>query len=260
MIDGFVPSVRVTIDGHIATVTLDRPAVLNAVDGRLAAELERAVTELEADPRVRCCIIKGGGDRAFCVGGDLGEISRGRAGDLTTAIGGYAGFTRYPKRKPWIAAVQGYALGGGLEIALACDLIIASVTARFGLPEVSRGLIAASGGAAILPLRVPPQIARELICTGALIDGQRAFEVGLANKVVAPEELDAAAFGMANTIAENSPLAVQESLGIARMATEADVDKLLLLSDHAYRRVEEGDDFTEGPRAFLEKRKPNWKT
>ena len=144
---------------HVATVTINRPDARNAINGAVARALEEAVIDTEADDEIRCVVLTGAGDRAFCAGADLKEISAGRIGDLVTRQGGFAGFVRAGRKKPWIAAVNGVALAGGTEIVLACDMSVVSEDATFGLPEVKRGLAALASGLYRLP--------RALLSTGA---------------------------------------------------------------------------------------------
>ena len=150
---------------HVALVMLDRPQVMNAIDSKLAVAIEAAVRALDADAEVRVVVLTGAGGRAFCAGADMKEIAADPASSRRTAAGGFAGFVDLPRAKPWIAAVNGAALGGGFEIALACDLIVASDTARFGLPEVKRANLALGGGLRRLPRALPRAIAIEMILT-----------------------------------------------------------------------------------------------
>ena len=162
---------------HVALVTINRPAARNAVNGAVAQGMEAAVRETEADPAIRAVVLTGAGDAAFCAGADLKEVSAGGGAALWTEGGGFAGFVFAPRTKLWIAAVNGAALAGGTEIALACDLVVAAESASFGLPEVKRGLIAAAGGLYRLPRALPRAIALELIATGGRIDARRAASV-----------------------------------------------------------------------------------
>ena len=245
-------------DDHVAVVTLDRPQVRNAINGNVARQLEAAVEGLEADDAVWVVILTSSSPKAFCAGADLAEIAAGRADDLSTERGGFAGLTRHPRRKPWIAAVRGAAFAGGFELCLACDLIVAAEDARFGLPETKRGLVAAAGGVHRLPRRMPPNLAFELIATGEPIDGRRAADLGLVNRCVADSEVEAEALRLALAIAANAPLAVRESLAIARAYIEATDTALLHRATEATARLAHTQDYIEGPRAFLEKRSPQW--
>lgn len=246
------------LSAHVALVTIDRPLARNAVDGHVAHGLDRAVRETERHPDVWVVILTGAGEQAFCAGADLKAVAAGQVETLFTADGGFAGFVHHPRTKPWIAAVNGFALAGGTEIALACDFIVASQTAVFGLPEVKRGLIAAAGGVYRLVRALPRAVALELIATGAPLAAERAHAHGLVNRVVAPDALMVEALRFAETICENAPIAVRESLGIARRAYDLSDEALRQLSEQAAQRIRLTDDFREGPRAFVEKRPPRW--
>lgn len=243
---------------YVALVTLRRPEARNAIDPETARKLDRIVHATEADDGIRAVVLTGAGDQAFCAGADLKEIARGNIGQLSTAAGGFGGFVRAPRQKPWIAAVNGFALAGGCEIALACDMIIASEDAEFGLPEVTRGLIAAAGGLFRLPRALPRVLALELIATGGRLPAARALEFGMVNRVVAKDRTVVEALELATRICGNAPVAVRESLAIARRAYDLDEDTLARLSDAGQSRVMLTEDFQEGPQAFIEKRTPRW--
>jgi enoyl-CoA hydratase/carnithine racemase len=244
---------------HVALVTLDRPQVMNAINSRLAVALEAAVRALDADPDVRVVVLTGAGGRAFSAGADLKEMVADPAASRRTEAGGFAGFVELPRARPWIAAVEGVALGGGLEIALACDLIVASATARFGLPEVKRANLAVSGGLRRLPRAVPRAVAIEMILTGEPIDAERAFALGLVNRVTPAGSAVDVALALAGTIAANAPLAVAESLAIARIAAERTEAELKPLEAAAWQRNRATADYLEGARAFVERRPPRWR-
>lgn len=243
---------------HVALVTINRPEARNAVNGAVAAGLARAVAETEADDNVRCVVLTGAGGRAFCAGADLREISAGRARDLMTSDGGFAGFVRAKRAKPWIAAADGAALAGGTEILLACDMAVVSDATTMGLPEVKRGLAALAGGLYRLPRSLPRAIALELIATGDPISAERALAYGLVNQVTPSGEALDAALVLAGRIATNAPVAVRESLMIARRAFDLPESELEQESFAAGRRLARTEDYREGPRAFLEKRAPVW--
>jgi enoyl-CoA hydratase len=243
---------------HVALVTLNRPEARNAVNASLAEQLGQIVQQLEADPNIFVVVLTGTGGKAFSAGADLKEVANGGLEKMYTAAGGFAGFVNATRDKPWIAAVDGMALAGGFEIALACDLIIASTDAEFALPEVMRGLLAAAGGVYRVPRALPRALALELIVTGRRLNAQRAVETGLVNLVVGKEHTVSAALDLASQVCENAPLAVRESLKIARRAYDLDDAALAILSAEAQTRLMATMDFIEGPRAFIEKRKPVW--
>jgi enoyl-CoA hydratase/carnithine racemase len=243
---------------HVMLVTINRPDARNAVNGEVAQGLERAVLDTEKDPNTWVVILTGAGDKAFCAGADLKAVSQGGSGGLGTAGGGFAGFVHQSRTKPWIAAVNGFALAGGTEIALACDLIVAIEEAAFGLPEVKRGLVAGAGGLYRLPRALPRAIALELIMTGAHFDARRAFGYGLINRLVPRDQLMAEALKLADAICENAPISVRESLGVARQALDLTDAELREVSAVASRKVATTEDYKEGPRAFIEKRAPRW--
>jgi enoyl-CoA hydratase/carnithine racemase len=245
---------------HVAVLTIDRPQRRNAISGAVAQALDRHVKAIEADPTVRVAILTGAGTQAFCAGADLKEMAEG--GDplaRSTPDGGFAGFVFQPRRKLWIAAVNGAALAGGFELLLACDMAIASSVAVFGLPEVKRGLVAAAGGIFRLPRVVPRGVAMELIATGEPIDAPRALALGLVNRVVPPQELMAEALRIAALVASNAPLAVDWSLEVARRAHDVDEAELRRHAHEIALRVVQTDDSREGPRAFAEHRPPVWR-
>ncbi|HZQ28630.1 MAG TPA: enoyl-CoA hydratase-related protein, partial [Acidimicrobiales bacterium] len=195
----------------------------------------------------------------FSAGADLKAIAAGEGDSLSTRTGGFAGITRKVRTKPLVAAVNGPALAGGCEIALACDLIVAARSATFGLPEVKRSLVAAAGGLFRLPRTLPPKVAMEIVLTGEAISATRAYEFGLVNEVVDDGAALDAAIALAERICANAPVAVWESRKIVLDAATADDDTLWQRSGAAFARVAQTEDFAEGPRAFIEKRPPAWK-
>jgi enoyl-CoA hydratase/carnithine racemase len=247
------------IEDHVVLVTLNRPQALNSIDPQLALDLEQTVIEVENDDRIFVAIITGAGERAFCAGADLKVVAQGRLSETFTPAGGFGGFVNASRAKPWIAAVNGFAVAGGLEIVLACDLAVTSSSAQFGLPEVKRGLIASAGGLYRLPRALPKAIAMELIATGDLIDASRAFDLGLVNKVVEPSSVIPEALTLANRICANAPLAVRESIAIARAAAHFDDPELKDKGDEAQQRLSKTADYREGASAFIEKRPPRWR-
>lgn len=221
--------------------------------------LEQIVIEVEHSADIRVAILTGDGNRAFCAGADLNEVAAGRLNQCFTPAGGFAGFVNARRDKPWIAAINGAALAGGFEIVLACDLAVASSSSVFGLPEVRRGLIASAGGLYRLPRVVPRVLAMEMIATGRPIDADRALAWGVINRVTAPEDLLPAALGIALEICANAPLAVRESVRIARTASGFEDDRLRSDAEKAQAILQKTHDYLEGSRAFIEKRKPVWK-
>ena len=243
---------------HIAVVTLDRPAQRNAINGEMARLIESYVEAVEADKDIRVAILTAEGDKSFCAGADLGEVAAGRGQTLVTEKGGFAGFVYAPRIKPWIAAVGSAAMGGGLEMSLACDMIVAGESASFGLPEPKRGIIAGAGGIYRLARAIPRAIAMEMLATGAPISARRGYELGLVNRVVPDAEVLNEALALAAQIIACAPGSVRESLMIARVAIDRSENELRGLTLEAARRVMSPEDAKEGPRAFMEKRAPQW--
>jgi enoyl-CoA hydratase/carnithine racemase len=204
-------------------------------------------------------IVTGAGDKAFCAGADLKALAAGRLEEIVdVAPGGFAGLVRGDRRKPVIAAVNGAALAGGLEILLACDVVIAAEHARFGLPEVSRGIIAGAGGLQRLPLLIPPLRALELLLTARLFDAQEAFSLGLVAEVVPPELVLPRAFETAHAICANAPVAVRETRAVVRGALAEREQSAWARTEQAWASVLESPEALEGMRAFAEKRPPTW--
>ena len=241
---------------HIALVTFNRPEKRNAISPEVAAAMDAIVNKIEFDPEIRVVLLNSSEPRVFCAGADLGAVAAGRGRELDTTTGGFGGFVYIARMKPWIAVVEGMALAGGAEMCLACDMIVASETAQFGLPETKRGLMA--GGVHRLVNALPRNLAYEMLVTGNNFDAAFAYRVGLVNRLVPAGQAMAAALELAETIAANAPLAVQYTLAAAREcwnqpdgAGRAFVSARMI----ALRKTE---DFKEGPRAFVEKRDPVW--
>ncbi len=245
------------VGDHVALVTLNRPNVHNAVNVAVAETLEALVIEIEADRTIRAAVLAARGS-SFCAGADLREVAAGRALQLARPETGFAGFVYAAKTKPWIAAVQGPAYGGGTEIALTCDMIVAGEKASFGLPEVKRGLIAGASGAYRVTNVLPRPIAIEMVVTGEPIGAQRAYDLGFINHLVASGEEVAAALRLAETIARNAPVSVRESLGLTRAAADRGEAENRRLQDAAVAHVLASPDLHEGAKAFIEKRAPVW--
>lgn len=244
---------------HVALVTLDRPHKRNAVNVALANQLDACVKRAEADPNVRVVILASSGDAVFCAGADLADVADGNGPRLFTADGGFGGFVDAKRRKPWIAAAKGAVMGGGMEICLACDMIVAAQDSAFSLPEVKRSYIATEGGLTRLMKAIPRAVALEFIATGDPIDARRAYEIGLINRVVPREHVFEAAISLAKAIAANAPLAVFEAMQVAKESMELGEEEGRRLAKAALERLRATEDFKEGPRAFLQKRRPIWK-
>lgn len=244
--------------GHVAVLTINRPEARNAVNDVVASGMEEALDAMEADDQIWVGILAGAGP-VFSAGADLKAISSGKAGGLSTPRGGFAGLVARERTKPLIAAVDGPALAGGTEIVLACDLVVASSNARFGVPEVKRSLVAAGGALFRLPAKLPANIAAELLLTGDPISAERAHHFGLVNELCEPDTALDTALALAERIAVNAPLAVQESLAAIRATADVDDATAFRLSGEAMGRLAATEDFAEGPLAFIEKRAPQWK-
>jgi crotonobetainyl-CoA hydratase len=255
------PIVLVSHRGHVGIVTLNRPEARNAVNAELKEAIADAIDALEADDDVWVLVITGAGDKAFCAGQDLKAPRRPPAtgGSPQADRGGWAGIAARQFIKPVIAAVNGFALGGGTEICLAVDCVVADEHAQFGLPEVRRGIVAGAGGLQRLPRRIPPAIAMELIMTGRAISAQRALELGLINRVVPSGSCVDAAVALAEEICEGAPLSVRLSKFIAKATVSLGEDEAVRLGSELRQVAMASDDWAEGPRAFAEKRAPVWK-
>jgi crotonobetainyl-CoA hydratase len=244
--------------GHIEILTINRPEARNAINGAVSRAFTAAFDELEQDDDCWVVIVTGSGDKAFSAGMDLKAFAAGEAADIMGAEGGFGGIAQRDFPKPMIAAVNGSALAGGCEIMLACDLVVAVEGAQFGIPEVKRGLMAAAGGLVRLPKRIPRAIALELALTGDPIDAQRALQLGLINRVVPADRLLDEALALAGTVADNAPLAVRVSKRVMKQAGELPDAEGWAINNAAVPEVFGSADAMEGPRAFAEKRKPNW--
>jgi enoyl-CoA hydratase len=239
----------------VLLVTLNRPEQRNAVNLAVAEGIAAALDRLDEDPSLRAGVLAGAG-KGFCAGMDLKAFV---AGERPYAGGrGFAGIVRRPPAKPLIAAVEGFAVAGGFEVALACDLIVAASGARFGIPEVKRGLVAAGGALLRLPRRVPYHLAVELALTGEPIDAERAHAVGLVSRLVEPGAAVGAALELATSIAANGPLAVAASKRILVEALAWPADALWERQAEIADPVRDSADAREGSVAFAEKRAPRW--
>ncbi|MCB2075457.1 MAG: crotonase/enoyl-CoA hydratase family protein [Novosphingobium sp.] len=238
----------------VLEVTINRPEARNAMTKAAAEAIAAAMDRLDAETDLRCAILTGAGG-TFCAGMDLKGFLKGEmpvAGDR-----GFGGLTSWTPKKPVIAAVDGYALAGGMELALACDMIVANRNAKFGIPEAKRGLVAAGGGVVQLPRLLPRPLAMELALTGDPIGAERAFELGLVNRLTDGTALDAAR-ELAAAIAENGPLALIASKGIIRDSWLWPDEDINQRQGPYIAHVFGSEDAKEGALAFAEKRKPNW--
>jgi enoyl-CoA hydratase/carnithine racemase len=245
--------------GPIAELTLDNPP-LNLVTGELTRELGAALRNVAADPQVRVLVVTGSGDRAFCAGSHVGEFEglRGRVGEGKLLLEKAVYRQLADLAVPTIAAIEGAALGGGLELALCCDLRVASERATLGMPEVRLGVIPGSGGTQRLPRVVGPARAKELILTGEIVDAATAERYGLVNRVVPAGGAMAAARELAATIAARGPFAVREAKRLIDAAIETELDAGLAAELDASERVFSSNDMIEGATAFFEKRPPEF--
>jgi enoyl-CoA hydratase/carnithine racemase len=246
------------IRGRVAVLKINRPDKKNAVNGDVARGMEAAIDKLEADPDVWLGVLTGEGN-VFCAGADLKAINEGKAADIQTERGGFGGITSRQRTKPIIAAVDGPALAGGTEIVLSCDLVAASTTATFGVPEVKRSLVAGAGGLFRLGRKIPLNLAMELALTGDPISAELAYHHGLVNRLCEPGEALATATALAEQICANAPVAVRESRRIVIEATNAPDEVGWRMSMEGMAKAMGSEDFSEGLTAFIEKRPPQWK-
>jgi crotonobetainyl-CoA hydratase len=250
---------------QVMIITLNRPEARNAVNAEVSIAVGDAMEEANNDPEVWVVIITGAGQRAFCAGADLKVFATGGSvipSDPKHAPWGFAGYVSHCISKPTIAAVNGFALGGGTEIALASDLVVAADIATFGLPEVKRGIHAAAGGAFRLPRQVPWKIGIEMILTGEPISAARALELGLINRIVPQAEVLDEALKLAAKICVNAPLAVQTSKRVAYQMIDNRVpseEQAWEISKREGAVLRKTADAKEGPAAFSEGRAPRWR-
>jgi len=247
------------VEDWIALVTIDRPEKRNAVNVDVAQGMAAAVTRSEADDKVRVVVLCSSGGEVFCAGADLKAVSEGRGHELYVDGFGFGGFVEAKRKKPWIAAVGGQALAGGMELSLACDMIVAGEEAKFGLPEPKRGLLAGAGGVSRLAKVIPRNVATEIITTGDPITCARAYEIGLINRVTPTGQHVEGALQIARSIAVNAPLAVQGALALAKQAIDLSDEQGMRAGDEAIATLRNTEDWKEGPLAFVEKRAPVWK-
>lgn len=255
-------TIEYTKQGNVGIVTINRPDARNAVNSAVAQGIEDAIDQMEADDEVWVGILTGAKTEKgyiFCAGADLKQMAVDPGG-MQTQRGGFAGFVTRERSTPVIAAVDGPALAGGTEIVLAADMVVASRTAVFGIPEVKRNLVAAAGGLFRLPRKIPRNVAMELALTGRLdFPAERAYDFGMVNRLCEEGQALDTALGLAAEITENAPLAVAESRRIMIEATDQSDEVGWRLSGEGIIKMFGTEDFSEGLTAFAEKRKPNWK-
>lgn len=241
--------------GAVLIISINRPQARNAIDLATARGIAEHLSSLDADPELRVGVLYGA-NGWFSAGMDLKKFAQGEVPHVDGR--GFAGLAEYPPAKPLIAAVEGAALAGGFEMVLACDIVVAAVDARFGLPEVKRGLTAAGGGLLRLPDRIPRNVAMELALSGGLLSARRAFDLGLVNELTEPGESLLRATDMAEVIAANGPLAVRETKRIMNAARDWPSSYAFDLQRPITDRVTASVDAKEGAVAFVEKRQPRW--
>ncbi|MGW1196690.1 crotonase/enoyl-CoA hydratase family protein [Streptomyces sp. NPDC002536] len=248
-------TVRTDTVGNVLVVTIDRPQARNAVNAEVAQGIAAAVDRLENDPALRVGVLTGAGG-TFCAGMDLKAAARGE--QVTVPGKGFAGLTEARTAKPIVAAVEGHALGGGFELALACDLVVAAEGARFALPEVKRGLIAGGGGVVRLPKRIPHHLAMELLLTGRTVTAERVRDLGVVNRIAPDGQALPAALELAEEIAANAPLALAAVKRTVQQADGAPESEAFAAQAAEIGALLRSADFAEGVRAFAEKRAPEW--
>jgi enoyl-CoA hydratase len=249
-------AVLVDVSDGVMTITLNRAEAKNAVNLAVAQGISDALDQLENSDDIRVAIITGAGN-TFCAGMDLKAFV---TGELPMIEGrGFAGVTEWTPSKPLIAAVEGFALAGGLELMVSCDLVVAADNARFGIPEVKRGLAAAAGGLMKLPRQIPPRVAMELALTGDFIDADRAQSLGLINQVVAAGSALEAAKELAAKISANGPMAIRVSKQVIIESGDWSAAEMWEKQQSLVLPVLTSEDAIEGATAFAEKRAPNWK-
>ncbi|WNV73707.1 crotonase/enoyl-CoA hydratase family protein [Geodermatophilus sp. DSM 44513] len=248
--------VRVERRDAVQVITIDRPQARNALTRAVAEAMAAAVDELDADDDLAVGVLTGAGG-TFSAGMDLKAFLRGESPAIEGR--GLGGITRTPPRKPLVAAVEGWALAGGFELVLACDLVVAAETARFGVPEVKRSLVAAAGGALLLPHRVPANVAMEMLLTGDPIDARRAAEIGLVNRLTPEGGALDGALALAATVAANGPLALAATKAVVRGSADWGPTEGWDRQAQLVAPVFASEDAREGAAAFAEKRPPVWR-
>lgn len=250
--------VETEVHGNVLVMKINRPEARNAVNGDVANGIEAGIDQLESDDSLWVGILTGTRE-FFCAGADLKLINAGRPGEMMTQKGGFAGIVTRERTKPLIAAVEGPALAGGLEIVLSCDMLVASKESRFGIPEVKRSLVAAAGGVFRLPRMLPRNVAFEMGMTGDPIPADRAHQLGLVNELAEPGQALEAALALAERISACAPVAVQKTRALMLELKDADDKTGLDRSNEAMMELMSTEDFGEGLTAFIEKRPPAWK-
>jgi enoyl-CoA hydratase len=248
-------TLKTEVHGNILVMTMDRPEARNAMDAETAQALAEALDELETRDDLQLGILTGAGG-TFCSGMDLKGYLQGQRPSVPGR--GFGGLTERPPRKVLIAAVEGFALAGGFEMVLACDLVVASRDAKFGLPEVRRAMVASAGGLIRLPLRIPFHVAMEYILTGEVMDAQRAYVLGLVNRLAEPGGALDEALKLAATVAANGPLAVTVSKQIVTESANWRAEERFDRQREIAAAVFASDDAREGAAAFAQKRSPRW--
>lgn len=244
------------VRGKVKVMTLNRPDAMNAVNKQLAEELAAAMDEMDSNPDIACGVLTGNG-RGFCAGMDLKDFAAGNFPN--TPEGGFAGITERPPKKPVVAAVEGFALAGGLEVALTCDLIVASEGAKFGIPEAGVGLFAGAGALLRLPRVLPYAVAMRMALTAKPIRAEEALALGMVAEIAPKGEALDKAIEIAEEIAANAPLAVMASKAILReMQGRTEAEFWAYQQEHYFDLVFKSEDGIEGATAFAEKRPPNW--
>jgi enoyl-CoA hydratase len=249
--------VDIEVHGNVLVMKINRPEARNAVNGDVAQGIEAGIDQLEGDDSLWVGVLTGTRE-FFCAGADLKLINAGKPAEMMTSKGGFGGIVTRERTKPLIAAVEGPALAGGLEIVLSCDLLVASRESRFGIPEVKRSLVAAAGGVFRLPRVLPKNVAFELGLTGDPISAERAYQLGLVNELADPGTALEAALELAARVSANAPVAVQKTRALMIELKDADDAHGIQRSNEAMMELMSTADFGEGLTAFIEKRPPAW--
>ena len=248
---------------HLAKLTLDRPESMNALNPPLWNSIIEAMKEVRDNKSIWVAVITGAGDRAFCAGSDLKWRSENEEAVKSYTKNEDDIFFNHPKFELWkpvIAAINGYAVGGGLELALACDLIVASEDAKLGLPEPRRGLMADGGGIQGLIRQIPYKQAMEIILSGEFIDAKKGYEIGIVNRLSKKEDLMKEVNDLTDSILKCSPMAIQAAKQSAVLGKDMNYDDARVAEFSMFTKLKKSNDFVEGPRAFSEKRNPKWKS